>query len=379
MYYNIVEVLYMRLKKKNCIIALIILLLIIVEIFNPINLIATFSLKKHQYSYNSSKKILSLGLKKQALDNEYSEFVDKYVNDKHFLVDNYDVYRKLEFPKNIDDLNLINELIDKGYNYEEINCIIKTGSNDALKSFLKLDKASYVVDFLKYDYAHLYNFSRYVEYQMKTLSSYEETVLYVELDLDKDNYVDYNTINDFSYTIFVNKHNKLSSTFSPSDLVKVNTKYSVDDDTYGNKTMLANFYQMADDLNKELNLNIYVRSGYRSYDEQDKVYKQYLKDYGEKYTKANVANPGFSEHQTGLAVDIKASSSNTFANTKEAKWLVQNAYKYGFIERYPKKFEEITGCKSEIWHYRYVGKEVATYIKENNISFDEYYVKFLNK
>ena len=68
---------------------------------------------------------------------------------------------------------------------------------------------------------------------------------------------------------------------------------------------------------------------------------------------------------------------NTFKDTPEAKWLKENAYKYGFILRYPEEFEEVTGITFEPWHYRYVGKDIAKYIYENNITFDEYYAYYL--
>ena len=90
------------------------------------------------------------------------------------------------------------------------------------------------------------------------------------------------------------------------------------------------------------------------------------------------ARPGSSEHQTGLAVDINA-ADDWFNNTKEAKWLANNAYKYGFILRYPKGKEYITGYQYESWHYRYVGEKVAKYIYEHDITYEEYYATFILK
>ena len=91
------------------------------------------------------------------------------------------------------------------------------------------------------------------------------------------------------------------------------------------------------------------------------------------------ALPGYSEHQTGLAFDVMTSTSTTetFENTKEYEWLKNNAYKYGFILRYPKDKEDITGYAYESWHYRYVGKEIAKKIKEENITYDEYYAYYI--
>ena len=86
------------------------------------------------------------------------------------------------------------------------------------------------------------------------------------------------------------------------------------------------------------------------------------------------AKPGHSEHQTGLSIDVEGSNLDydLFAESKEFNWMKNNAHKYGFILRYPKGKEHITGFKYEPWHYRYVGKDVASYIYKNNITLEEY-------
>ena len=83
------------------------------------------------------------------------------------------------------------------------------------------------------------------------------------------------------------------------------------------------------------------------------------------------ARPGFSEHQTGLAIDIN-SLDESFENTVAGKWLAENSSKYGFILRYPKGKEGITGYNYEPWHLRYVGKKLATYLYKHNLVFEEY-------
>ena len=276
---------------------------------------------------------------------------------------------------------MVNKLISKEYGVQAINCILNSGTKESVLELL--EKAKYddetIINFLEFDYAKLNNLDRYIDYQKKTINDYDDTVLYVEIGLDNEFYTEYNQISEFSYDMLVNKYNKLDKDYVPKDLIKVDSKYTTDSNNSGNKVMLENFYKMADDLNKETNLKIYIRSGYRSYESQEDVYDSYLKSYGQNYVKKYVAYPGFSEHQTGLAIDIKASTSEIFANTKESNWLKKNAYKYGFILRYAKSMEEVTGYQNEEWHYRYVGLEVAKYIHENNMSFDEYCVRFNNK
>lgn len=370
----------MKLKKKNCLIALIILLLIIFEFINPFKLASSYALRDLQYSKDASLKIIDLKLKDKVLEHEYSKFIDVNILSSDFLVKNYDIYKDLTYYEHHNNLDLVNKLIDKGYSALAINCIMDKGDTSSINDLLNENSINEnIVDFLSISYAKLKDLHRYIAYQKENLSDYEETVLAVSLGLDNEPYTNYNEFDEFSFDMLVNKHNKLDDNFVPLDLVKIDSKYSVNDDNYGNKVMLDNFYKMADDLNKEINLNIYIRSCYRSFASQQEVYNEYLSLYGEKYVKKYVAYPGFSEHQTGLAVDIKASSSNTYSGTDEEKWLKNNAYKYGFILRYPKKFEEITGYQSEVWHYRYVGEEIASYIYENNISFDEYYISFIKK
>lgn len=128
-----------------------------------------------------------------------------------------------------------------------------------------------------------------------------------------------------------------------------------------------------------IGLTLYINSPYRSYNTQKYLYNNYgLKD---GYTLADTysARPGFSEHQTGYAIDVTSKSTNfsNFEYSSEYKWLEDNAYKYGFILRYPKGKEYITGYQYEPWHYRYVGKGLANKIKELNITFEEYYAYYL--
>ena len=114
-----------------------------------------------------------------------------------------------------------------------------------------------------------------------------------------------------------------------------------------------------------------------------KVYDGYKDSQGTTYADSIAARPGYSEHQTGLSLDIFSKENTTTSNFKDSpayNWLTENAHKYGFIQRYQKDTEDITGFKEEAWHWRYVGVDAATYIYEHNITFDEYYAYFiLNK
>ena len=107
-----------------------------------------------------------------------------------------------------------------------------------------------------------------------------------------------------------------------------------------------------------LGLNIWIQSGYRSYELQSELYNNYVNRDGKLAADTYSARPGHSEHQTGLAFDLNTISDD-FAYTNEGKWVNENAWKYGYILRYPKGKDDITGYKYEPWHFRYVGKDLA--------------------
>lgn len=124
-----------------------------------------------------------------------------------------------------------------------------------------------------------------------------------------------------------------------------------------------------------------VREGYRTAEEQEKIFNDkvktyrnggYLKRKAERLAKEWVALPGTSEHQLGIAVDINADKTHS-TNEEVYEWLAENAQKYGFILRYPQGKEEITGTAYEPWHYRYVGREAAEEILNKQICLEEYF------
>jgi D-alanyl-D-alanine carboxypeptidase len=118
-------------------------------------------------------------------------------------------------------------------------------------------------------------------------------------------------------------------------------------------------------------LNIWICSGFRSYAYQQNLYNRYVARDGKAEADRYSARPGHSEHQTGLAMDVN-SVGQSFAYTSEGKWLAAHAHEYGFIIRYPKGKEDITGYMYEPWHIRYVGVEIAKEITEAGITFEEY-------
>jgi D-alanyl-D-alanine carboxypeptidase len=197
-------------------------------------------------------------------------------------------------------------------------------------------------------------------------------LLFLKSD-DKEFYKDIKDIeNPDSYLVLVNKNNKLDKNYVPKDLelLSLNNSYEY---KYLRKQAKEAFENLSNDA-KALGYRIIAVSAYRDYDYQEKLFNYYVNEKGLEYALRSSAKSGHSEHQTGLALDVEGSNKdyNKFEESIEADWMKKNAYKYGFILRYPKGSENITGFKYEPWHYRYVGIKEAKYIYENNITLEEY-------
>ncbi|KAF0092081.1 MAG: peptidase M15B and M15C DD-carboxypeptidase VanY/endolysin [Fusobacteria bacterium] len=118
-------------------------------------------------------------------------------------------------------------------------------------------------------------------------------------------------------------------------------------------------------------INLFIVSGFRSYSHQATLYKNYVSRSGQAEADRFSARPGHSEHQTGLALDLNSASSS-FAGTKEAIWLANNSFRFGFIVRYPQGKEAITGYMYEPWHMRYLGVANATKVFNSGMCLEEY-------
>lgn len=172
--------------------------------------------------------------------------------------------------------------------------------------------------------------------------------------------------------VLVNKNNRLSPMYIPIDLEEVSTKVAYDQKFLRHDARIA-FEKLSFDA-LELGYHIVCVSAYRDYEYQKDLYKHYVDTKGLEYADKCSARPGHSEHQTGLSLDVMGSNMdyNLFLHSVEYDWMSKNAHKYGFILRYPEGKEHITGFKYEPWHYRYVGKELAKIMYENNLTLEEY-------
>lgn len=179
----------------------------------------------------------------------------------------------------------------------------------------------------------------------------------------------------------VNKSYYLPETYVPTDLVRANVDYSFGDEQVEKALLRAEAAAALEEMFQAAQnegIELFAVSGYRSYERQEVVFEAEVAAYGHEAAAEAVAYPGASEHQTGLAMDISSRSvglnlTQEYENTIEGQWLAANAHLYGFILRYPKGKEEITGYKFEPWHFRYVGKEYAGKIYEENLTLEEFF------
>jgi len=220
---------------------------------------------------------------------------------------------------------------------------------------------------------------RYIEYKNKNINySNEKIVINVNIGIDNNFYTNIKECININTTyVLVNKFYKLNKNYIPKNLEYINSKY-------GNGMLVKEARIAFEDLSKAAlndNMRIMAVSAYRSYNYQNNLYDNYVKSDGKEKADTYSARPGHSEHQTGLAIDVSNGTLpfTSFGKTKEFEWMLENAYKYGFILRYTKEYETITGYITETWHYRYVGIKIASYIYNNPMSFEEYYIRFIEK
>ncbi len=175
--------------------------------------------------------------------------------------------------------------------------------------------------------------------------------------------------------LLIKKGFSISKDYVPENLVEVNIPTATTNNKMRSDAAKA-LETMYEDAKKE-GLILAVNSAYRSYEEQQKIYDEYFRIYDEVTAASLVAVPGTSEHQLGLSVDLTSQSVidgqyGVFGSTPEYQWVIKNAYKYGFILRYPSDKIDITGIANEPWHYRYVGVKLATKLYEEGLTLEEY-------
>ena len=204
-----------------------------------------------------------------------------------------------------------------------------------------------------------------------------QNVAFSEFNLDTENPKQIKNVDDLY--VLANKANYFPEDFKPKDLVVPDIPFSFSGENekkYLQKPA-ADALTLLIRAAAEEGISISGVSGYRSIARQKVIYKYNVDNYGQAHADKYSAKPTYSEHHTGLCMDVSSASVNfglveAYGDTKEGKWLAANAHKYGYVIRYPKGKESITGYSYEPWHIRYLGVDLASYLYRNGLTYEEF-------
>ena len=359
----------------------IFLIFLLIILIVAIITITTLKLLQHNnqpeetspYSETAINVMKELNLYEEINKREYSQTIEVLLETNNLKEQYLENYYQIEYTNMTNFGNIINKLLDKNYNSEEINYITKNMKND-INILLNMDYIDILAfkDITNFD---IENLERYLNYQ-KDNEEYDlaTVVTYVNIGLDKEGYSEYTEYTEEEaqndLTILVNKYHKLPDDYEPNDLVALSYNNGY---TYYLRSEAAEAYEQLSSAALLDNVIVYPFSAYRSYDTQNTLYNRYVARDGREAADTYSARPGFSEHQLGLAIDIRSNTLNDNLTDKDYEWMLDNSYKYGFIVRYPKGKQHITQFMEEPWHLRYLGVELATKVHDSGLTYDEYY------
>lgn len=338
-----------------------------------IPIVCIFLLYFGLFSETTEKKLIKIGYSKEnskiilnkingndintILNKEYLSYLPNLLNSSDYDTKNLNKY--------IDYISNING------NYD-IDSVVYLVNNN-----IEYPYSDKLVNVVKNKYFISNRLDRYMNYNSDDVNT---IITNVNSNLDYQFYTNIQkTDTSKGLLLIVNKYYQLDKDYYYGELVTMDKAYDNKNGSKLNKTAYEAFKKLVDDAEKE-GYHIRNNSAYRSYNTQSGLYNNYKSDNGLTWADKWSARAGHSEHQTGLALDVGVKnefSLGKFESSKEFTWMKDHAHLYGFILRYPKGKEYITGYGYEPWHYRYVGVDVAKYIYENNITYEEYYAYFV--
>ena len=277
------------------------------------------------------------------------------------------------------------KLLEKGYSLEDTKTIFAKLSETEQQKLIDNDKDDKIISLLEQKYFLEKNLEDYKEYINKNNETdYAKVISIVNVHANHKWYqLELNTNEDLEMLMNVNKFYALSETYTPENLKNIDLTYAYDEE--GKNKLIDYAYDKFLELWQAANdqgFYLMVTSSYRDYESQKEIYDYRVSNWGERKADETAARPGHSEHQTGLVIDMTSKTeplADSFTDSEAYKWLKENAYKYGFIERYPEGKTYLTGYNPESWHWRYVGLEAAKTMHDENITFDEYYAFYVEK
>lgn len=366
-------------KKKNqkkflyIILGLIIIVFIIVFLKKP----ETTS-KENKRNIKYSEEVITIMKEKNIYDEitekEYSKTIETLLQENAYNSKYLNQYTQINYQEKEDFSSLTNSLLEKNYSPKEINDILEYLNDTNLQKIKEQDYID-LKDYVKISNMEIDKIERYENYKKSQNIDAKDAVTKVNIGLDLKFYSQIETIKDpDSYTTLLNKYRGLPENYAPKDLtpLSINSNYKL-------RKEAANAYENLQNAAILDNVKFYPFSTYRTKEYQNRLYTNYVKRDGTEAADTYSARPRHSEHELGLAVDIRSEGLSDNLTDEHYKWMLDNSYKYGFIVRYPKGSTSITGYIEEPWHLRYLGIDIATNIHEKNITFDEYYDLYLKE
>ena len=383
------------------------------------------------YDWGDIGVVFSNQLQNEVATRPYSETVDEALTSEEFQVDNLERYYEVEFAEVEDLTGRINRLTEVGYGVDEIEAVNRKLGDESVEWVVEQGYLAELGEMLGLDYFWEENLARYVAALEKSgedsaeeteaggndsatdgASSYvksrraeietengvvfgggtvtvtevetdnavaagkvENAVVRVNIGLDLEPYEDVTEVEGFDTLMVVNKYHHLDKEYLPEEITEVRQDCVKGSERAELAGVAAEAFEEMCLAARTEGLGLVANSAYRGYEEQEEVLEEQTEQFGAAYAAEYVSRPGFSEHQTGLALDVAAADAEVFKGTPEYNWMLKNAAKYGFILRYLEGKEEITGYGAEAWHLRYVGTEVAEEITEKGETLEEYIAK----
>ncbi|MDR0852823.1 MAG: M15 family metallopeptidase [Clostridiales Family XIII bacterium] len=346
-------------------------------------IVNTIRLEHRGYKADTVHYFKEHKLTKLVVNNEeYAEALDKAIFEDEFEDKYAKDYFDISYSHAIKDFEKnVNLLLKKGYSGKTASHIVNNLSKEDTDYILEAKYDDGIADIFNTGFSANDKFLRYINFRAAHPElSTKNIVTYVNIGLDQANYTDAATIEaPADLLVLVNKHNKIPDNYEPDDLVILPVDISAGEQML-RKDAAKHFEKMAKAILEEKELIIKADSSYRDRNRQGTIYNQYVTSHGQEAADIYAVMAGFSEHQTGLGVDIANKFNDDITpEMPQYDWLRKNAYKYGFVYRYPDDKQDITGFNPEPWHYRYVGEKTAKKVHDSKLTLDEYIAQLPTK
>lgn len=345
------------------------------------------------YSFSEQSIILNLGDETVKRFLNSSALIDikswnEIDNDKHYLeYQKYQVYKKELSKKEV--IEYIDKFYDKyyknliklNYTYNQIISLMKYASIDDFQMLIDNNYSySNIQPYLNINGITFKDINKYISLNKNPIEAVLMTT-YPFINSKNQVTKEYQILQPEKIEVLIKKGFRLSKDYEPKELVTPNIPIAPD---CNNKKLRKDAAEALEDMYQDAlkkGYHLVLNSGYRSYESQLEIYEEYFRKYDKTTASKLVSKPGSSEHQLGLGVDLTSQSvidknRMVFGDSDEYRWVVKNAYKYGFILRYPKERCSFTGIANEPWHFRYVGKKIAKIIYDNDWILEDYILKY---